>query len=67
MLSFSLGIISGLTGAAGTLGGVVFTLVGRHYGENYHHTLLFMGIWTIVTNVLVSWIPPISKKQLGGR
>lgn len=61
------GIISGMAGAAGTLGGVVFTLVARYNGLDYAQTLKFIGIWTIVSNVVVSWIPPISKTQLGGR
>jgi NNP family nitrate/nitrite transporter-like MFS transporter len=61
------GVISGLTGGAGTLGGVVFTVIERHYGIDFWMTLRFMGIWVIVANLITSWIAPIPKNQLGGR
>ena len=56
-----------MTGAAGDLGGIVFLLIYRYSGTNYGRVFWIVGIITIVGNLLVSWIRPIPKGQLGGR
>ena len=61
------GVISGLAGAFGTLGGVVFSGITRAYGFDFHRTLWIMGIWVLITHALTVWVRPISKRQLGGR
>ena len=61
------GLITGLTGAAGDLGGIVFLLIARYSGIDYGRVFWIIGIITIVGNVLVIWIRPIPKSQLGGR
>ena len=61
------GIITGLTGAAGDLGGIIFLLIARYSGEDYGRIFWIMGVISIVGNVSVSWIRPIPKGQLGGR
>ncbi|KAL6714789.1 hypothetical protein ACLMJK_007049 [Lecanora helva] len=61
------GIITGLTGAAGDLGGIVFLLIARYSGTNYGRIFWIIGVIDIAGNVLVSWIRPIPKGQLGGR
>lgn len=58
-----------MTGAAGNLGGIVFLLIAR-YTENsadYPEVFWIMGVVTIAGNLLVAWIRPIPKDQLGGR
>lgn len=61
------GLITGVTGAAGDLGGIVFLLIHRYSDTNYAKVFWLVGIITIAGNVLVSWIRPIPKGQLGGR
>jgi len=63
------GILSGLTGAGGNLGGVIFAIVFRFMdgGTNYAKAFWVIGIIHIVLNLAVSWIPPLPKGQIGGR
>ena len=63
------GILSGLTGAGGNLGGVIFAVIFRFMGSgsDYAKGLWIIGIIHIVLNVAVCWIPPIPKGQIGGR
>lgn len=63
------GVLSGLTGAGGNLGGVVFAIIFRFMdgGTNYAKGFWVIGIIHIVLNVAVCWIPPIPKGQIGGR
>jgi len=60
------GIVSGVTGAAGNLGGIIFAIIFREEGKNYAKPFWIIGIVTIVVNIAVSWIRPISKSQIGG-
>jgi NNP family nitrate/nitrite transporter-like MFS transporter len=64
---FANGIISGITGAAGNLGGIVFAIIFRYLGTDYGKTIWIIGVMTIGLNLLVCWIPPIPKGQIGGR
>jgi NNP family nitrate/nitrite transporter-like MFS transporter len=61
------GIISGVTGAAGNLGGIVFAIIFRYQKTEYGKTLWVIGVMTIGINLLVSWIKPIPTGQIGGR
>ncbi|KAI4276015.1 MAG: hypothetical protein LQ337_002790 [Flavoplaca oasis] len=63
------GLITGVTGAAGNLGGIVFLLIGRftNGSADYPKKLWIIGAITIAGNLLVAWIRPIPKSQLGGR
>ncbi len=61
------GLITGVTGAAGDLGGIIFLLINRYSGTDYGRVFWIVGIITIAGNLLVSWIRPIPKGQLGGR
>lgn len=61
------GLVTGVTGAAGDLGGIVFLLIYRYSDTNYGRVFWIVGIITIAGNLLVSWIRPIPKGQLGGR
>ncbi|KAI9803868.1 MAG: hypothetical protein M1825_001748 [Sarcosagium campestre] len=61
------GIISGVTGAAGNLGGIIFAIIFRYNGTRYGRVFWIMGIINIGMNLAVSWIRPIPKGQVGGR
>ncbi|KAK4113376.1 nitrate transporter [Canariomyces notabilis] len=63
------GVLSGLTGAGGNLGGVVFAIIFRYMdnGTNYAKGFWVIGIMHIILNLAVCWIPPIPKGQIGGR
>jgi NNP family nitrate/nitrite transporter-like MFS transporter len=65
-LTFWLGIVSGCTGAAGNLGGIVFAIIFRYNGTNYSKVFWIIGIITICINLALSWIRPIPKGQIGG-
>ncbi|KAI1304510.1 major facilitator superfamily domain-containing protein [Xylaria venustula] len=63
------GIVSGTTGAAGNLGGVVFSIIFRFVGSgtDYAKALWIIGIIHIVLNLVLCWVPPIPRGQIGGR
>ncbi|KIW02470.1 hypothetical protein, variant [Verruconis gallopava] len=61
------GIISGITGAAGNLGGVVFAILFRFHGTNYQKSFWIMGIIVASLNLVLAWVQPIPKGQIGGR
>lgn len=61
------GIISGLTGAAGNMGGIIFSVIFREVGSaHYGKSIWIIGVITIGLNLAVSWIRPIPKGQIGG-
>lgn len=66
---FANGILSGVTGAGGNLGGVVFAIIFRFMdaGTNYAKAFWVIGIIHITLNLSVAWIPPLPKGQIGGR
>jgi MFS transporter, NNP family, nitrate/nitrite transporter len=66
---FANGIVSGLTGAAGNMGGVAFAVIFRFMdgGSGYAHGIWIIGCIHIAISVLVSWIPPLPKGQIGGK
>lgn len=61
------GIVSGTIGATGNMGGVIYAIIFRYMGKEYHKAIWIIGVMMIVMNLLVSWIPPINKRQVGGR
>ncbi|KAK4140172.1 major facilitator superfamily domain-containing protein [Dichotomopilus funicola] len=63
------GILSGMTGAGGNLGGVVFAIIFRFMdgGVNYAKGFWVVGVIHIALNLAVCWVPPIPKGQVGGR
>ncbi|KAH6838334.1 major facilitator superfamily domain-containing protein [Chaetomium sp. MPI-CAGE-AT-0009] len=63
------GLLSGLTGAGGNLGGVIFAIVFRFMdgGKNYAKGFWVMGIVHLALNLAVCWVPPVPKGQVGGR
>lgn len=65
---FANGILSGLTGAGGNLGGVIFAVIFRFMdsGTNYAKAFWVIGCIHVGVNVAVSWIKPIPTGQIGG-
>lgn len=66
VLWLEIGIVSGVTGASGNLGGIVFAVIFRVLGKNYGKTFWIIGVITIAINLSLSWIRPIPKGQIGG-
>jgi MFS transporter, NNP family, nitrate/nitrite transporter len=64
---FANGIVSGVTGAAGNLGGIVFAVIFRYHPGQQGKVIWIIGIMTIAINLAVCWIKPIPKGQIGGR
>ncbi|KAL9099664.1 MAG: hypothetical protein Q9163_004865 [Psora crenata] len=60
------GLITGVTGAAGDLGGIIFLLIARYNGDDYGRIFWLIGVIDIALNVLVIWVKPIPEAQLGG-
>ncbi|KAK4239709.1 major facilitator superfamily domain-containing protein [Achaetomium macrosporum] len=61
------GIVSGLTGAGGNLGGVLFAVVFRFMdgGTDYAKGFWVIGVLNLVVCAAVSWIPPLRKGRVG--
>ncbi|KAJ3253217.1 hypothetical protein HK103_000805 [Boothiomyces macroporosus] len=51
------GVVSGMVGASGNLGGIIFGLVYRFNGTNYFKGTLINGIIVLSFHLLVCWIP----------
>lgn len=62
---FANGVVSGITGASGNLGGILWSVIFRF--ESVTKSFWIIGILSIGINAVVSIIPPIPKGQIGGR
>jgi MFS transporter, NNP family, nitrate/nitrite transporter len=61
------GIVSGVTGASGNLGGIVFAIIFRYNPGHQGKVIWIIGVMTIAINLALCWIKPIPKGQIGGR
>ncbi|KAI1158175.1 nitrite transporter [Nemania serpens] len=63
------GVVSGITGAAGNLGGVIFSIIFRFVdsGTNYAKAFWIIGVITILLNLALCWVAPVPRGQIGGR
>lgn len=61
------GVVSGFVGACGNLGGIMFALVFRYFPADYNQALWIIGVVIMALQVATCWIPPVSRKQIGGR
>ncbi|KAI1422855.1 nitrite transporter [Xylaria sp. FL1777] len=63
------GIVFGTTGAAGNLGGVIFSIIFRFVGSgaDYAKAFWIIGIIHIGLNLVLCWVSPIPRGQIGGR
>ena len=66
ILTSFVGLVSGATGGIGNLGGIIFSIIFRYNGTQYGRSIWIIGIITICLNLLVCWIRPIPKGQIGG-
>ena len=64
LTEYGIGLITGVTGAAGDLGGIVYLLVVRFQGTNYAKVFWVVGIVNIGLSLLVVWIRPVPKGQV---
>ena len=64
---FANGILSGVVGASGNLGGIIFAIIFRYHGKDYHKVIWIIGAISVAVNVACSWIRPVPKHQIGGR
>lgn len=55
------GVVSGLVGASGNLGGIIFAVIFRHNGKAYHTSLWVIGAISVAVNIAVAWIRPVPK------
>jgi NNP family nitrate/nitrite transporter-like MFS transporter len=61
------GVLSGTVGAMGNFGGVIFAILFRFHGTDYAESFWIMGCMMIGFNVVMAWVPPLPKGQIGGR
>lgn len=61
------GVVSGMTGATGNFGGIICAIIFRYMKTDYGKSFWIIGVITIGMNLALSWIPPVSRKQIGGR
>ncbi|KAL6705428.1 hypothetical protein ACN47E_006693 [Coniothyrium glycines] len=61
------GILSGIVGATGNFGGIIFAIIFRYHKTNYAQVFWIMGIMVIALNLMFAWVRPIPKGQIGGR
>lgn len=64
---FANGILSGIVGATGNLGGIIFAIIFRYNGAHYDRVIWIIGAISIGVNLSVSWIRPVPKGQIGGK
>lgn len=60
------GVVSGMTGATGNFGGIIYAIVFRYVGTN-GKSFWIIGIMACALNLLAMPIRPVSKKQIGGK
>ena len=61
------GLLSGIVGAIGNMGGIVFSIIFRFNGKNYAKSIWITGIITILLHLITCWVKPLPKGQIGGR
>ena len=61
------GVLSGFVGASGNLGGVIFAIIFRYHGTHYWKPIWIIGVISVISSVILSWVRMIPKGQIGGR
>ncbi|GIZ38436.1 hypothetical protein CKM354_000185300 [Cercospora kikuchii] len=61
------GVLSGIVGAVGNLGGVIYAIVFRYHGTDYAESFWITGVMVIGLNLVLCWVRPVPKGQAGGR
>lgn len=57
------GVMSGLVGASGNFGGVIFSVIFRFTGPGYHRGVWIIGVFSCVIGALICLIKPIPRRQ----
>lgn len=57
------GVLSGIVGAVGNLGGVVFAVLFRFHGTAYEESFWISGVMIIGLNLILCWVHPLPKAQ----
>ena len=63
-LTIGTGLITGVTGAAGDVGGIFYLLIARDNGTHYAKVLWVVRIVNIALNLLIVWMRPVPKGQV---
>jgi MFS transporter, NNP family, nitrate/nitrite transporter len=61
------GVVSGMTGATGNFGGIIFAIIFRYMKTDYAKSFWVIGVIGLAMHVCFLPIPPVSKKQIGGK
>jgi NNP family nitrate/nitrite transporter-like MFS transporter len=65
--NISKGILSGIVGATGNFGGIIFAIIFRYHKTDYAQVFWIIGIMIIALNCMFMWVKPLPKGQIGGR
>ncbi|KAL4822059.1 major facilitator superfamily domain-containing protein [Aspergillus spinulosporus] len=57
------GIVSGIVGGMGNLGGIIFAIVFRYNGTQYHRSLWIIGFIILGCTLIFSWVRPVPKQK----
>ncbi|KAL4785306.1 major facilitator superfamily domain-containing protein [Aspergillus varians] len=57
------GIVSGIVGGMGNLGGIIFAIVFRYNGTQYHRSLWIIGFIILGITLLCSWVRPVPRQK----
>ena len=56
-----IGIVSGIVGGMGNFGGIIFAIVFRYNGTQYHRALWVIGFIVLGITLACSWIRPVPR------
>ncbi|KAL2834049.1 major facilitator superfamily domain-containing protein [Aspergillus pseudoustus] len=57
------GIVSGIVGGMGNFGGIIFAIVFRYNGMQYHRALWIIGFIILGITLLCSWVRPVPRNN----
>ncbi|KAL4739764.1 major facilitator superfamily domain-containing protein [Aspergillus similis] len=57
------GIVSGIVGGMGNFGGIIFAIVFRYNGTQYHRSLWIIGFIILGCTLIFSWVRPVPKQK----
>ncbi|KAL1883444.1 hypothetical protein Plec18167_002448 [Paecilomyces lecythidis] len=57
------GIVSGIVGASGNLGGIIFAIIFRYNGVEYARVIWIIGVISMGLFIALSWVRPVPKGQ----
>ncbi|KAL4989480.1 major facilitator superfamily domain-containing protein [Aspergillus falconensis] len=57
------GIVSGIVGGMGNFGGIIFAIIFRYNGTEYHRALWIIGFIVLGCTLLFSWVRPVPRQK----